>query len=302
MKAIHHDRYGTLEVLQLRDLDVPPGGDGDVLVRVRAAAVNRGDVLAVEGMPYVPPDVAGTVEAVGSDVTAFAPGDAVFGWTTGAFTECTSTREAYVAPKPEQLTFEQAAAVPTAGVTALQALRDVGRIKPGHRVLVVGASGGVGTFATQIAKTFGAEVTGVCSTRNVELVRSTGADHVIDYTREDFTAQPSRYDLILDLVGREPLSRSRRPLCNGGTYVAVAGGNPRSVTGITRFAATLLLTPFARQRLRPLLARNNPEDLACLSDLLKTGTVLPVYDLRDTPEAIAYVQSGHARGKVVITV
>lgn len=321
MKAILQDRYGASDVLQLRDLDVPAVGDDEVLVRVRAAAVNRGDVLAVEGIPYaarlaygiggpkhrVPgTDVGGTVETVGSTVTALKPGDEVFGWTKGAFAQYTSTRGDFVVPKPEQLTFEQAAAAPTAGVTALQALRDVGRIEPGHRVLVVGASGGVGTFAIQIAKASGAEVTGVCSTRNVQLVRSTGADRVIDYTREDFTVQHSRYDLILDMVGREPLSGCRRPLSTGGTYVAVAGSNPRSVTGMTRFASTLLLTPFVRQRLRPLFAQNSPEDLASLSDLLETGRVLPVidsvYDLRDTPEAIAYVQSGHSRGKVVITI
>ncbi len=321
MKAILHDRYGTSDVLQLRDLDIPPVGDDEVLVRIRAAAVNRGDALAVEGIPYaarlsygisVPKqrvpgtDMAGTVEAVGSNVTAVEPGDDVFGWTKGAFAQVTSTRGDLVVPKPEQLTFEQAAAAPTAGVTALQALRDVGRLERGHRVLVVGASGGVGTFAIQMAKAFGAEVTGVCSTRNVDLVRSTGADHVIDYTREDFTSQPARYDLVLDLVGREPLSVSRQPVSTGGTYVAVAGGNPRSLTGMSRFASTFLLTPFVRQRLRPLFAQNNPEDLASVSDLLETGSVLPVidsvYDLRDTPEAIASVQSGHSRGKVVITI
>jgi NADPH:quinone reductase-like Zn-dependent oxidoreductase len=207
--------------------------------------------------------------------------------------------------KSKRLTFEQAAAAPTAGVAALQGLRDVGRIAAGHRVLIVGASGGVGTFAIQIAKAFGAEVTGVSSTRKIDLVRSAGADEVIDYTRDDFTQHVSRFDLVLDMVGKEPLSSSRRTLRPGGTYVTVAGGNPRSVTGMGRFVSTLAASPFGRERLRPLFSDKNAEDLVSLAELLDVGRVLPVidavYDLRDAAEAIGYVQAGHARGKVVVT-
>lgn len=321
MKAISHDRYGSADVLHFEDLDVPTVGDDEVLVRVRAAGVNRGDALAVEGIPYaarmtygvmtprhrVPGiDVAGIVEAAGNSVTAFEPGDEVFGWSHGAFAEFTSTHADILVRKPEQLTFEQAAAAPTAGVAALQGLRDVGRIESGQRVLVVGASGGVGSFAVQIAKAFGAEVTGVCSTRNIDLVRSTGADHIIDYTRESFTRHESRYDLILDMVGRERLAAGRRALRKGGTYVVVGGGNPRSITGMGRFARATLLSPFVPQRLRPLFSKQDRKDLVALSDLLDGRKVLPVidavYDLYDTPEALGYVQGGHARGKVVVTV
>ncbi|MEA1902214.1 MAG: NAD(P)-dependent alcohol dehydrogenase, partial [Actinomycetota bacterium] len=293
MKAIFHDRYGSAEVLEFRDLPLPPLGDDEVLVRVHAAGVNRGDGLAVEGIPYaarltygltrpkhnVPgTDVAGQIEAVGKDVTALEPGDDVFGWTTGGFAEYTATRENKLARKPAHLTFEQAAAAPTTGVTALQALRDVGRIEAGHRVLVVGASGGVGSFAVQIAKAFGAEVTGVASTRNIDLVRSTGADHVIDYTSEDFTRHVHRYDLILDMVGKEPLSSSRRALRAKGTYVVVGGQNPRSLTGMGRFAKAVLMSPIVPQRLRPLFSKQNHEDLEALRELLDTGKVLPVID------------------------
>ncbi|MEA1902874.1 MAG: NAD(P)-dependent alcohol dehydrogenase [Actinomycetota bacterium] len=321
MKAIFHDRYGSAEVLEFRDLPLPPLGDDEVLVRVHAAGVNRGDGLAVEGIPYaarltygltrpkhnIPgTDVAGRVEAVGKDVTALESGDDILGWTTGAFAEYTSTAASMLVRKPAHLTFEQAAATPTTGVAALQALRDVGRIEAGHRVLVVGASGGVGSFAVQIAKAFGAEVTGVASTRNIDLVRSTGADHVIDYTRDDFTRHVYRYDLILDMVGKETLSSSRRALRANGTYVVVGGGNPRSITGMGRFAKAMLLSPFVSERLRPLFSKQNHQDLEALRELLDTGRVLPVidavYDLRDTPEALHYVQAGHARGKAVITI
>lgn len=321
MKAIFHDRYGSPDVLELRDLAVPPVGNDEVRIQVRAGGINRGDVFALEGIPYaarlaygvrrpkhnVPgTDVAGIVEAVGRDVSAFEPGDSVFGWGTGTLAEYTSTRADMILRKPEQVTFEQAAAAPTVGVAALQGLRDVGRMEPGQRVLVVGASGGVGTFAVQIAKAQGAEVTAVCSTRNIDLVRSVGADHVIDYTRDDFTRHEARYDVILDVVGKERLSSSRRPLRNGGTYVVVAGGNPRSITGVGRFVTTLLVSPFGRQRLRPLFSKKNLDDLEALRELLESGKVLPVidavYDLSDAAAAIGYVQDGHARGKVVVTV
>lgn len=320
MRAIVHDRYGPPDLLELRERAVPSPATGEVLVRVHAAGVNRGDGLAVEGIPYaarlsyglrrpkhpIPgTDLAGTVEVVGEGVTSFAPGDEIFGWGTGAFAEFAMAPVQMLVPKSKRLTFEQVAAVPTAGVAALQGLRDVGRIEPGHRVLIVGASGGVGTFAVQIAKLFGAEVTGVCSSRNVDLVRSVGADEVIDYTRDDFTRYVSGFDLVLDTVGKEPLSSSRRTVRPGGTYVTVAGGNPRSVTGMGRFVSTLAASPFGRERLRPLFSGKKSEDLVRLGELLDTGKVLPVidavYDLRDASEAIGYVQAGHARGKVVVT-
>lgn len=320
MKAIVHDVYGGEDVLALRDAPHPSPADSEVVVRVRAAGVNRGDALAVAGIPFaarltyglagpkqkVPgTDVAGTVETVGTGVGTLAPGDEVFGWAVGAFAEYAIAPATSMLPKPAQLTFDQAAAAPTAGVAALQGLRDVGRIGTGDRVLVVGASGGLGTFAVQIAKAHEAEVTGVCSTRNVDLVRSAGADHVVDYTREDFTRHESRYDLILDLVGREPLASSRQALAATGTYVVVAGGNPRSITGMGRFAEAVIRSPFGRQRLRPLFSKPVSGDLEALAALLTDGRVLPVidavYDLRDAPEALRHVRTGHARGKVVLT-
>jgi NADPH:quinone reductase-like Zn-dependent oxidoreductase len=320
MKGFFHDRYGPPDVLEFRDLDIPPVGEDEVLIRAHAAGVNRGDVLAVEGLPYtarlgygikrpkhhVPgTDVAGTVEAVGSGVTGLQLGDAVFGWATGGFAQYATAPANLVVAKPERLTFEQAAASPTTGVAALQGLRDVGRITAGHRVLVVGASGGVGTFAVQMAKAHGANVTAVCSTRNVDLVRSAGADQIIDYTREDFTRRRAEFDLILDLVGKESLRSSTGALKPGGTFVVVAGGNPRSMTGMGRFAQTLR-SPFGRHRLRPLFSTKKSEDLSTLGDLLEAGKVLPVmdavYDLADLPEAMSHVRAGHARGRVVITV
>lgn len=320
MKAVFHDTYGSEGVLTFREVSHPIPGDDEVVVRVRAAGVNRGDALAVAGIPYaarlgygltgpkqtVPgTDVAGVVESVGAGVGDLEPGDEVVGWSSGAFAEHSLASAASLTAKPAQLTFEQAAAAPTPGVAALQGLREVGAVRSGHRVLVVGASGGVGTFAVQIAKTFGAEVTGVCSTRNIELVRSAGADRVIDYTREDFTQDAGRYDLILDLVGKESLSSSRRALAPTGTYVVVAGGNPRSITGMGRFAEAVLRSPLGRQRLRPLFSKQAPEDLEALVGLLAEGRVLPVidavYDLRDASEALRYISTGHARGRVVLT-
>lgn len=321
MKAAYHDSYRVPDALEIRELEVPAVGPDEVLIRVRAAAINRGDALAVAGLPYaarlaygvrhpkrpVPgTDAAGVVEAVGSQVGDLKVGDAVFGWVTGAFASHAAGPAHRLRPKPAQLSFEQAAAIPAAAVTALQAIRDVGRIRPGHHVLVVGASGGVGTFAVQIAKALGAEVTGVCSTRNVELVRSTGADRVIDYTKHDFTDDRGRHDLVVDLVGAVPLRSARRVLCPGGTYVVVGGANARSVTGMSRFAAALALTAVTRQRLRPLFATSSGADLDVIRTLVDEGKVLPVidavHDLRDAPMALAHVARGHARGRVVLTV
>ena len=240
MKAIVQDRYGSPDVLELRDIDKPVVKDDEVLVRVHAASVHVGDLVLVRGVPYIArmavglrkpknrvpgTDIAGTVEAVGKNVTQVRPGDEVFGWCTGAFAEYACAGEDHFVPKPANLTFEQAAAVPTSASTALQALRDQGKVQPGQKVLINGASGGVGTFAVQIAKAFGAEVTGVCSTRNVDMVRSIGADHVIDYTQEDFTQSGQRYDLILDNVGNRSLSDCRRALPPRGTYVLVGGSS-----------------------------------------------------------------------------
>lgn len=321
MKAIFHDRYGSTDVLEFRDIDAPAVGDDEVLVRVHAAGVNPGDGLAIEGIPYaarltygltrpkhtVPgTDIAGRVEKVGGHVTELRPGDEVFGWCSAAFAEYAATSASALARKPAHLTFEQAAAVPTSAIAALQALRDTGRIEPGQQVLVIGASGGVGTFAVQIAKALGADVTGVSSSRNVDLVRSTGADRVIDYSREDFTRLGSRYDLIVDMVGAVPLSDGKRALEPGGTYVVVGGNNARSITGMERFAKALLLSPFVRRRLRPLFSTKTHADLQAVRELLDAGKVLPVidavYDLRDAVEALRYVGAGHTRGKTVLTV
>ncbi len=321
MDAITHDRYGSPDVLNLETADVPSIGSDEVLIRVKAAGLNRGDGLAVEGIPYaarlsygmtkpkqhIPgTDVAGVVEAVGSAVSEFQPGTEVFGWSSGAFAEFSAASADMLSVKPERLTFEQAAAAPSAGVAALQGLRDAGRIEAGHEVLVVGASGGLGGFAVQIAKAYGAEVTGVCGTSGVQLVRSAGADHVIDYMQEDFAAQGRRYDLILDMVGKHSLTSARRAVKDGGTYVVVAGGNPRSLTGMGRFARAMLASPLGRQQLRPLFSKKDAADLAHLSELLEDGAVSPlidsVRDLIDTPEAFRYLNAGHARGKVVIAV
>jgi NADPH:quinone reductase-like Zn-dependent oxidoreductase len=320
MRAVIHDRYGGPDVLRIDDLAAPVPAPGEVLVRVRTAAVNPGDGYLVRGVPYVTrlmalrgprqrvpgTDVSGEVEAVGDGVTRFEPGDPVFGFGQGTFAEYVTVPEAALAPKPASVTFEQAAAVPTAAFTALQGLRDRGRIRRGQRVLVVGASGGVGTFAIQIAKAFGAHVTGVCSTRNIDLVRSAGADDVVDYTREDFARGPGRYDLVLDMVGDRPLSAAVRALTARGTYVVVGAPAARSLTGMGRFMAALVRSPFTRRRLRPLFSAPSGEDLAALADLLAAGRILPVidreYDLHDVAGALRHVEAGHARGKVVLTV
>ena len=285
---------------------------------MRAAGVNRGDGLAIAGLPYaarlsyglarpkrpVPgTDVAGTVEAVGPEVTTARPGDPVFGWATGAFAAYAAAPAASLLAIPEGLTFEEAAATPTAAVTALQALR-AGDIDAGEHVLVIGASGGVGSFAVQLAKACGAEVTGVASTRNLDLVRELGADHVVDHAAEDPTATRRRYDVVLDLAGAAPLTKARRAATRGGTYVVIGGGDPRSLTGMRRFAAAAVLSPFGPERLRPLFATPRPEDLETVAALLATGEVRPfveaAYDLRDAADAIDYVHRGRAPGRVVL--
>jgi NADPH:quinone reductase-like Zn-dependent oxidoreductase len=319
MKAIVQDVYGSADVLELRDIDKPEIGDGDVLVRVRAAGVNPADWAIMTGLPYIArpmyglrkpkngvrgTDVAGKVEAVGTSVTRFRPGDEVFGWCNGAFAEYASVSEDALALKPTNLTFEQAAAVPMAGFVALQALRDV---RPGQKVLVNGASGGSGSFAVQIAKSFGADVTGVCSTRNVDLVRSIGADQVIDYTKEDFTQTGQRYDFILDNVGNRSLSDLRRALSMNGTLVPNSGGfDNRWFASGGRVVSAIVLSRFVSQTLRPFVMSPKQENLVVLSELIEAGKVTPIidriYPLSETADAIRYVGEGHARGKVAITV
>jgi NADPH:quinone reductase-like Zn-dependent oxidoreductase len=322
MQAIVHDKYGSSEVLELQDIAKPAIGDDDVLVRVRAAAVNPGDWAIMRGLPYIArpvyglrrpknrvrgTDVAGEVAAVGSSVTRFWPGDEVFGWCQhlgGAFAEYASVSEGALEPKPANLTFEQAATVPTAGSVALEALRDV---RAGQNVLVNGASGGIGTFAVQIAKSLGAHVTGVCSTPNVDLVRSIGADQVIDYTKEDFTQSEQRYDFILDNVANRSLSDLRRALTPKGTLVPNGGGfdNHWFASG-GRVMSAKVSSRFVSQTLRTFIMSQKLEALVTLKDLIEAGKVTPVidrtYPLHETAEAIDHVGRGHARGKVVITV
>jgi NADPH:quinone reductase-like Zn-dependent oxidoreductase len=325
MKAVVQDAYGSPNVLELRDIDKPEVGNNEVLVRVRAAGVNPGDWAIMSGLPYIArpvyglrkpknavrgTDVSGTVEAVGTSVTRFQRGDEVFGWCGGlggAFAEYASVSEDALAPKPTNLSFEQAAAVPMAGLVALQALRDHGNVRAGQKVLINGASGGIGTFAVPIAKALGAEVTGVCSTRNVEMVRSIGADHVIEYTRENFTQKDRRYDFILDNVANHSLSDLRRALTPTGMLVPNGGGfdNHWFASG-GRVIGAHVLNRFVNHRLRPFLVSPKLEDLLVLKELIEAGKVTPVidrtYPLSEAPDAIGYVGDGHARGKVVITV
>jgi NADPH:quinone reductase-like Zn-dependent oxidoreductase len=323
MNAIVQDIYGSSDVLELRDIDRPVAGDGDVLVRVHAAGVDRGVWHLMTGLPYLVrilgyglrtpktrvrgTDVAGRVESVGKDVTQFQPGDQVFGICDGSFAEYACAREDKFVRKPANLTFEQAAAVPTSALTALQGLRDAGKLEPGQKVLIIGASGGVGTFAVQIAKALGAEVTGVCSTTKTDLVRSIGADRAIDYTREDFGDGRRHYDVILDIAGNRSLSHLRRALTPQGTLVIVGGeGGGRWLGGMDRQLRALMLSPFVRQTLRSLFSMPRKEDLQFVKELVDAGKVTPVidrtYPLREVPEAIRYLTAGHARGKVVITV
>ena len=322
MKAIVQDRYGTADVLELEDVDEPKVASGDVLLRVHAASAHIGDWHFMTGLPYLfriagsglrapktrvrGTDIAGRVEAIGKDVTLFQPGDEVFGICNGAFAEYATARQDKIAPKPANLTFEQAATAPTSGSTALQALRDAGKVQPGQKVLIIGAAGGVGSFAVQIAKAFGAQVTGVCSTTKVELVRSIGADDVIDYTRDDFAETGQRYDLILDIAGNRSLSHLRRGLAPRGTLVIVGGeGGGRWFGGIDRQLRAQMLSPFVRQKLWTFIAKQKGDDLVVLKELIEAGRVTPVidttYPLSEVPEAIRHLEEGHARGKVVIT-
>jgi NADPH:quinone reductase-like Zn-dependent oxidoreductase len=323
MKAIVRDKYGSPDVLELKDIDKPEIGDDEVLVRVHAAGVGRDVWHVMTGLPYpirlagyglrapknpvIGSDVAGVVEAVGKNVTRFRPGDEVFGVGKGAFAEYAGALEDKLAPKPANLTFEQAAVLAISGSTALQGLRDHGKVRPGQEVLVIGASGGVGTFAVQIAKAFGAHVTGVCSTTKVEMVRSIGADRVIDYTREDFAEGEQRYDLILDIGGNSTLARLRRTLAPEGTLVITGGeGGGRMFGGIDRQLRAMMLSPFVGQELGTFVNKENHEDLIVLKELIESGKVTPVidrtYPLSEVPEAIRYLEEGHAQGKVVITV
>ncbi|HEV8562735.1 MAG TPA: NAD(P)-dependent alcohol dehydrogenase [Actinophytocola sp.] len=323
MKAIVQDSYGSTDVLQLRDIDTPEIADNEVLVRVHAAGVDRGVWHLMTGLAYpirlagyglrapktpVPGmDLAGVVAAVGKDVTRFEPGDEVFGIGKGTYAQYARALESKLAPKPANLTFDQAAVVAISGLTALQGLRDSGSVRPGQHVLIIGASGGVGTYAVQLAKAFGAQVTAVCSTTKVDLVRSLGADHVIDYTQEDFATGQRRYDVILDIGGNASLSRLRRTLTPKGTLV-IAGGETggRWVGGYDRQLRALLLSPFVGQKLRSLLSSENHQDLLILTELIESGKVTPVidrsYPLADAPQAIQYLTEGHARGKILITV
>lgn len=322
MKAIIYHKYGSPDVLQLKEIDKPTIGDNDVLVRVRATSVNPYDWHFMRGKPYfmrmmigllrpkvnrLGVDLAGQVEAIGQNVTQFRPGDEVFGAVDGAFAEYISAPEGALVLKPVNLTFEQAAAARLASLTALQGLRDKGQVQPGQKVLINGASGGIGTFAVQIAKSFGAEVTGVCSTRNVAMVRKIGADHVIDYTQEDFTLGEPCYDLMFDTVGNRSLLECRRTLATKGTYVIVGGPvGGRWLGPMTHLIRTLVLSLFVSQKVIPLNAKRNKEDLLVLKALLETGKIVPVidrhYPLSEVPEAIRYLEEGHARGKIVITV
>ncbi|WP_405804006.1 NAD(P)-dependent alcohol dehydrogenase [Streptomyces sp. NBC_00210] len=322
MKAIVQDVYGSTDVLELRDIDPPTVGDGDVLVRVHAAGLDAGVWHLMTGLPYLlrlggfglraPKngvrglDVAGRVEAVGRKVTRFQVGDEVFGACDGSFAEYACARDDRLAPKPENLTFEQAAAVPISAFTALQAVRDKGRVQAGQKVLVIGAAGGVGTFTVQLAKMFGADVTGVCSTTKADLVRSIGADDTIDYTREDFADGTRRYDVILDIAGNRSLSHLRRALAPAGTLVIVGGEGGRWLGGTDRLIRAFLLSPFTRQKLLGLISAERQEDLQLLKELIEAGKITPVidrtYPLSEVPEAIGHLRSGHVRGKVVITV
>lgn len=323
MKAIVQRTYGPpRDALRLEDVADPVPGSNEVVIRVRTAGVNALDWHLVTGEPRimrlaglglrrpknvgVGRDVAGIVESVGPDATRFQPGDEVLGWCNGAFAELALTQEDSLVAKPAAATFEQAASVPVAGITALQGLRDRGELQPGQHVLITGASGGVGTFAVQIAKHRGAEVTAVCSTRNVELVRALGADHVIDYIHQDATAMGRRYDVILDLAGRPPLRGCRRSLVPGGRLVLASGEGGRLLGPLDRVAGGLLFGLVGRWTLRVFEAKETREDTQALADLLAEGAITPrldrTYSLADVPEAVEYLRQGHTQGKVIIAV
>jgi NADPH:quinone reductase-like Zn-dependent oxidoreductase len=322
MKAIVNRKYGSPDELKLEEIDKPAPADDEVLVRVRAASVNPLDWHFMRGLPYLGRpmlglrkpkrpilgvDAAGQVEAVGKNVTQFRPGDEVVGaGRSGSLAEYTCGSEKDFAPKSASLSFEQAAAIPIAGVTALQALRDHGRLQPAQSVLINGAAGGVGTFAVQIAKALGGDVTGVCSTRNIDLVRSLGADQVVDYSGEDFAQSGRRYDLVLDLVSNRSLSDLRRALSPKGTLVLSGGGGGRLLGPIPLILGALVRSPFVSQRMLTFLAQVHRESMADLMELIEAGKVTPVIDrtfpLSEAAEAVRYLETGHARGKVVITV
>jgi NADPH:quinone reductase-like Zn-dependent oxidoreductase len=321
MRAITFERYGPLEVLHGSEIQQPELGRDEVLVRVRAAGLHVGDCFAIKGSPFVVRfysglrrprfgvpgfDLAGEVADVGAGVTRWRPGDLVFGCGVGTCADFARARQDHLVSMPVGLTSEQGAAIPTSGLAALHGLRDAGRIAAGQRVLVNGASGGVGTFAIQIAKVFGAEVTGVCSTANVDLVRSIGADHAIDYTREDFTRLGPRYDLILDNIENRPLADVRRALAPHGTLVLNSGTGAAGMSLLARLAAPIVRSPFTSQSLRRFVSNPNLADLEVLKGLVEDGKIRPVidrtYPLAETPAALRHIEAGHARGKVVVSV
>ena len=321
MKAIVYSNYGPPDVLHCEEVEKPSPGDDEVLIKIRAAAANPMDCHLMSGVYIMRPmtglrkpkqtrpgsDLAGEVEAVGRNVTRFKPGDPVFGAARGAFAEYVCAPEGSLALKPANLTFEQAAAIPVAGLTALQGLRDKGQVQPGQKVLINGAAGGVGTFAVQIAKSLGAEVTGVCSTRNVDLVRDIGANHVVDYTSDDFTRSAERYDVIFDCVGNHPLSAYRRVMPPRGIFVPIGARSDGRWIGLLPHLLRLVVSSwFASQKVAFFMARIRTDDLIVLKELIEANKVTPVverpYTLSETPEAIRYLKAGHARGKVVITV
>ena len=322
MKAIVRDAYGSVDVLRLAEIETPVAAESEVLVRVRAAGLDQGVWHLMAGMPYVMRvagfglrapknallgyDLAGHVEAVGAEVTGFAPGDEVFGTCSGSFAEYATALPERLASKPRNLSFEQAAATPISGYTALQAVRDHGKVATGQRVLIIGAGGGVGTFAVQLAKAYGAEVTGVCSTVKTELVRSIGADHVIDYTRDDPIDGRERYDVILDIAGNRALSKLRRALTSRGTLVIVGGEDAGNWLGVRRQLRAVALSPFVRQKLATFVSKQRQQDLQELRGLLESSTITAVVDrtfpLDEVPEAIRYLRDGRPGGKVVITI
>jgi NADPH:quinone reductase-like Zn-dependent oxidoreductase len=323
MKAIVQDRYGSVDVLELRDVEKPQPGDDEVLIRVHAAGVDPGVWHLMTGLPYMVRvmgfgfrkpkirirgvDAAGTVEAAGRNVIRLKQGEQVYGTCDGSFAEYACAKAERFAPKPSNLTFEQAAAVPVSGMTALNGLRDAGKLQPGQEVLIIGAAGGVGTYAVQLAKAFEARVTGVCSTSKAELVRAIGADEVIDYTREDFTHGSRQFDLILDTAGRRPLSQLRRALRPQGTLVIVGGeGGDPWLGGFQRQIFAPVRSLFTEQKLLGLISKESHKDLLTLRDLIEAGKLTPIidrtYPLSDAPHAIRYLEQGHARGKVVLTV
>lgn len=323
MEAIARDVYGSTDVVELRQVERPQPADDEVLVRVEAAGVDRAVWHLMAGLPYpirlagygvrapknpiIGADFAGVVEEIGSNVTRFKPGDEVFGFAKGAYAEHAVALEKKLAHKPVNLSFEQSAVVAMSGLPALQALRDHAQVEEGQKVLIIGASGGVGSYAVQIAKAFGAEVTGVASTSKVDLVRSLGADHVIDYTKEDFAAGTERYDAIIDIGGNSPLSRLRRALSSRGTLVIVGGeGGGRWFGGLHRQLGAVILSPFVGQKLTTFVSSENSDDIIALKELVEAGKVTPAIDrsfaLPDAAAAIRYLEEGRVRGKVVITI